>query len=127
MTECYTKMVTESADSEIVGRKNTLNAKSIYTSSPWITVPKKRENKPKDSQPIEKSGTTKKSPTSTSTLTDHKIACETLKLNKIQYFTYTPKTEKNQTVLLKDLEGDFDIPNDRNLTADESDKYIVTQ
>ena len=39
------------------------------------------------------------------TLNNHKRVCKILKLNKIQYFTYTPKTGKNQTILLKDLEG----------------------
>ncbi|KAK1137601.1 hypothetical protein K0M31_002103 [Melipona bicolor] len=43
--------------------------KEEKNTQPWITVPlpKKRENKSKDSQPTEKPGTTKKSPTSTST------------------------------------------------------------
>ncbi|KOX69362.1 hypothetical protein WN51_06780 [Melipona quadrifasciata] len=44
----------------------------------------------------------------TETLEDYKIASETLKLNKIQYFTYTPKTEKHQKILLKHLKGDYD-------------------
>lgn len=45
----------------------------------------------------------------TETLNNHETACDILKLNKIQYFIYTQKTEKNQVILLKDLEGtDFD-------------------
>ena len=32
----------------------------------------------------------------TETLNNHKTACEILKLNKIRYFIYTPKTEKTK-------------------------------
>lgn len=47
----------------------------------------------------------------THTLDNHKIACESLKQHKIQFFTYTPKSNKNITVLLKNIEGNFD-PNE---------------
>ncbi|CAK9813144.1 Nucleic-acid-binding protein from transposon X-element [Anthophora plagiata] len=37
-----------------------------------------------------------------------KLACKSLKTNKIEFFTYTPKQEKVTTILLKNLEGEFD-------------------
>lgn len=44
----------------------------------------------------------------TNTLPNHKIVCETLKLNNIHFFHIHAKTEKKITVLLKDLEGNFE-------------------
>lgn len=43
----------------------------------------------------------------TTTPDNFKLAVQILKQNEIQFFTYTPRTDKNLTVLLKDLKSDF--------------------
>ncbi|CAK9809289.1 hypothetical protein ANTQUA_LOCUS5974, partial [Anthophora quadrimaculata] len=35
-------------------------------------------------------------------------ACDTLKTNNIQYYTYTPKSDKNFSILIKNLDGNSD-------------------
>lgn len=44
----------------------------------------------------------------TDTLITYKAACDALKQNNIEFFTYTPREEKPISVLLKHLDGDFD-------------------
>lgn len=39
---------------------------------------------------------------------NYKKACEVLKSNKVEFFTYTPKQDKKISILLKNLEGGFD-------------------
>ncbi|KAG7196438.1 hypothetical protein KM043_018539 [Ampulex compressa] len=54
-------------------------------------------------------------------LEDYKKACATLKAKNIEYFTYTPKIEERKTVLLKNIEGNFE-PSD--ILSALKDKYV---
>ncbi|XP_076288585.1 uncharacterized protein LOC143213027 isoform X1 [Lasioglossum baleicum] len=44
----------------------------------------------------------------TYSLENYKLACDKLRDLQIQFFTYTPKSDKNFTVLLKNIEGNFE-------------------
>ncbi|XP_017796809.1 PREDICTED: nucleic-acid-binding protein from mobile element jockey-like [Habropoda laboriosa] len=95
-------------------RKNTPNAVPAKTNedppTTSTTVQAAPRKKPKfgNERDVPKQSNPSTKPPPIVVYESFKLACNSLKTNKKEFFTYTPKQDKVTTILLKNLEGEFD-------------------